>query len=162
MLESMTVEEADAIKRPPIFVYGDDCLLHILRVLRKYKISSVAIISKGTEQLIGNISASDLKFFLNEYKRGIHSLQDMLTKPVSLFLSLLLSEDGLKRGRDRFPFFEVNSSTSVATTIKKLLATKTHMVWVVDSIEPLRLSGVISMTDIIKTLFKACPRDDTY
>lgn len=56
-------------------------------------------------------------------------------------------------GRDSYPVFEVSHSTTVRTAMQKLLATKTHRIWVVA--ENGHLEGVISLTDIIRYLCKS-------
>ncbi len=48
--------------------------------------------------------------------------------------------------------FDVTQDATVEKVVQKLIATKTHRIWVVD--ERSHLEGVISMTDIIRYLCK--------
>jgi CBS domain containing-hemolysin-like protein len=67
---------------------------------------------------------------------------------------LALSQKGLENaGQDSYPVFDVNSSVTLEKVMQKLLATKTHRIWVVD--EQSQLEGVLSMTDIIRYLCKS-------
>ncbi len=52
------------------------------------------------------------------------------------FISIILSERGMENGKDSFPVFYVNPYSTLAHTVSKLVATKAHRVWVVESASP--------------------------
>jgi len=52
------------------------------------------------------------------------------------FISVILSERGVENGKDSFPVFHVNPYSTLAHTVAKLVATRSHRVWVVESASP--------------------------
>jgi hypothetical protein len=52
------------------------------------------------------------------------------------FISVILSERGVERGRDSFPVFHVSPYSTLAHTVAKLVATQSHRMWVVESASP--------------------------
>lgn len=67
----------------------------------------------------------------------------------SNFVSLALSQKGLEHhGQDRYPVFDVGLQSKIAVVMQKLLCTRVHRIWVVN--EANKLTGVVSMTDIIR------------
>jgi predicted transcriptional regulator len=62
---------------------------------------------------------------------------------------MVLSQQGLEnQGRDRVPLIDVSLDSTLSYSIKKILATKVHRVWLVDSEH--RPQGVLSLTDVIR------------
>ncbi|CAH1762086.1 4661_t:CDS:10 [Entrophospora sp. SA101] len=107
---------------------------------------SVAIIdSEG--MLIGNISMTDVKYIIRSYS---HSL---MWKTCQKFVSHVRSIQGLEDGQDRYPVFDVRTTSTLGYTIAKLTATKAHRVWVVD--EKMKAVGVVSLTDILGVFAQA-------
>lgn len=69
----------------------------------------------------------------------------MLTKSTSLpllrsscihFISVILSERGMNDGKDSYPVFHINPYSTLAHTVAKLVATRSHRMWVVDAPSP--------------------------
>lgn len=82
-------------------------------------ISSLAVVDNHSN-VIGNISTVDVK---------------LLTKSTSLpllqntcihFISVILSARGLVEGKDSFPVFYVTPTSTLAHTVAKMVATKSH------------------------------------
>lgn len=69
----------------------------------------------------------------------------LLTKSTSLpllngtcihFISMILSERGVADGKDSFPVFHVSPYSTLAHTVAKLVATRSHRMWIVDAPSP--------------------------
>lgn len=56
--------------------------------------------------------------------------------------------------KDRLPVFDVRLNTTLGFTVAKLLATKSHRVWVIDERE--RAIGVVSLTDVMRCIGSKC------
>jgi len=52
------------------------------------------------------------------------------------FISVILSTRGMNDGKDSFPVFHVSPYSTLAHTVAKLVATKSHRMWVVESPSP--------------------------
>ena len=72
----------------------------------------------------------------------------LLWKTCSQFVSHIRTQQGIADGQDRLPVFDVHQETSLGFTIAKLLATKSHRVWVTDANH--KSTGVVALTDIIR------------
>ncbi|WEW55400.1 cell separation during budding [Emydomyces testavorans] len=112
-----------------ISINGDRPLCHALELMNNEGISSVAVVDNQFN-VVGNISVVDVK---------------LLTKSTSLpllrdtcihFISVILSTRGLNEGKDSFPVFHVNPQSTLAHTVAKLVATKSHRMWVTDPQSP--------------------------
>ncbi|CCF55908.1 hypothetical protein KAFR_0A04730 [Kazachstania africana CBS 2517] len=143
-----------------ISIHGDEQLIMALLRMHNEKISSIAIVD-SSNTLIGNISVTDVKHLTNT------SQYHLLTNTCRHFISIILNKRGLENGgKDSFPIFHVYPSSSLARTIAKLVATKSHRLWVVkpsnESEESIdydgnkkktgKLVGVVSLTDILNIL----------
>lgn len=88
------------------------------------RISSIAVIDKQ-DNLLGNISVTDVKHVTRT------SQYPLLHKTCRHFISVILNSRGLETGKDSFPIFHVYPSSSLARTLAKLVATKSHRLWIV-------------------------------
>ena len=52
------------------------------------------------------------------------------------FISVILNERGVEKGQDTFPVFYVNPYSTLAHTVAKLVATRSHRMWIVESASP--------------------------
>lgn len=52
--------------------------------------------------------------------------------------------------QDRIPVFDVRLDTTLGFAVAKLLATKSHRVWVIDERE--KAIGVVSLTDVMRAI----------
>lgn len=107
-----------------ISVFGDDPLIHALVKMNTEKISSIAVVDHHLN-LLGNISVTDVKFVTKS------SQSALLHKTCLHFVSVILNHRGIEDGKDSFPIFHVYSTSSLARTIAKLVATKSHRLWIV-------------------------------
>ncbi|KAL6453269.1 SDS24 Protein SDS23 [Candida maltosa Xu316] len=110
----------------PITIYEDQLLIDALHKMFNERVSSLAVIDRS-RTLIGNISIVDVKNVTSSQK------SHLLFKSVLNFISYNLSQKGIEEGQDQFPIFHVNNQTSLGRVIAKLVATKSHRLWIVDS-----------------------------
>lgn len=92
-------------------------------------LTSVAVVDNGSN-VVGNISTADVKLLTNA------ASAPLLQSSCMHFISVILNERGVERGRDPFPVFHVNPYSSLAHTVAKLVATRSHRMWVVDPSSP--------------------------
>jgi CBS domain-containing protein len=92
-------------------------------------LTSVAVVDQGLN-VVGNISTADVKHLTNA------ASLPLLKNSCMNFISVILSERGMEHGRDSFPVFHVNPYSTLGHTVAKLVATKSHRMWVVESASP--------------------------
>ncbi|KAG7900463.1 hypothetical protein KL907_004581 [Ogataea polymorpha] len=107
-----------------ISIYGDQLLIEALVKMHDLMISSLAVVDRNN-QLLGNISVTDVKLVSKSSK------SDLLYKSCLHFISVILNSRGLENGKDSFPIFHVTTSSSLARTMAKLVATQSHRLWIV-------------------------------
>lgn len=146
-----------------ISIFGDEPLLNALVKMNNDKISSIAVVDHHFN-LLGNISVTDVKFVTKS------SQSSLLQKSCLHFISIILNHRGIEDGKDSFPIFHVYPTSSLGRTVAKIVATKSHRLWVVQPYssqnnsnpeslsQPLtpesegragKLIGVVSLTDIL-------------
>ncbi|KAB5533578.1 hypothetical protein GE09DRAFT_364299 [Coniochaeta sp. 2T2.1] len=112
-----------------VAVNADAPLADALTLMSTEGLSSVAVVDAGLN-VVGNISTADVRLLTNAASLP-------LLKNTSLhFVSVILSERGVERGRDSFPVFYVTPASTLAHTVAKLVATQSHRMWVVESASP--------------------------
>jgi CBS domain-containing protein len=92
-------------------------------------LSSIAVVDNGYN-VTGNISTVDVKHLTSTSSAPL--LQDTCMH----FISVILSERGVEEGRDPFPVFHVNPYSTLAHVVAKLMATRSHRMWVVEGASP--------------------------
>lgn len=92
-------------------------------------LSSVAVVD-STYNVVGNISTADVRLLTNA------ASLPLLENSCLHFVSVILNERGMEKGKDSFPVFYVNPYSTLAHTVAKLVATKSHRMWVVESASP--------------------------
>ncbi|KAH7583195.1 Protein SDS23 [Nakaseomyces glabratus] len=107
-----------------ISIQGEEPLIMALYKMHKERISSIAVIDPQGN-LIGNISVTDVKHVTRT------SQYPLLHKTCRHFISVILNSRGLETGKDSFPIFHVYPTSSLARTLAKLVATKSHRLWIV-------------------------------
>ncbi|CAG8480154.1 14717_t:CDS:10 [Acaulospora morrowiae] len=135
-----SIHDLDIGKIFVISAQADSFVIDALTMMNENKISSIAIVD-DEGRLLGNISMTDVKYILRNYN---HSL---MWRTCQQFVSHVRSRQGLEDGQDRYPVFDVRLTSTLGYTIAKLIATKSHRVWVVD--ERTHAIGVVSLTDIL-------------
>lgn len=92
-------------------------------------LSSVAVID-STSNVVGNISSADVRHLTNS------ASLPLLSSSCLQFITVILTERGTEKGKDSFPVFHVNPYSTLAHTVAKLVATRAHRMWVVESASP--------------------------
>lgn len=108
----------------PISIFGDQSLIEALMIMHNLKMSSLAVVDRNYH-LLGNISVTDVRLVSTSSK------SELLYKSCLHFISIILNSRGLENGKDSFPIFHVTSHTSLGRAIAKLVATKSHRLWIV-------------------------------
>lgn len=113
-----------------ISINADRPLADALTLMNNEGLTSVAVVDNG-QNVVGNISTTDV-----EHLTSVTSFP-LLHSSCMHFISVILTERGVEEGRDSFPVFYVNSHSTLAHTVAKLVATRSHRMWVVDVASPL-------------------------
>lgn len=92
-------------------------------------LTSVAVVDNGLN-VTGNISTADVRHLTTA------ASLPLLQSTCMHFISVILSERGVEKGRDSFPVFYVNPYSTLASAVAKLVATNSHRLWVVESASP--------------------------
>jgi CBS domain-containing protein len=104
-------------------------LIDALTLLMDEGVSSLAILDNG-RNVIGNISTVDVKLLTKS------SSLPLLRNTCIHFISVILSTRGMNEGKDSFPVFHVTPMNTLAHTVAKLVATRSHRMWVTEPISP--------------------------
>ncbi|PGH27567.1 hypothetical protein AJ80_00809 [Polytolypa hystricis UAMH7299] len=112
-----------------ICINGDKPLSQALELMNSEGISSLAVVDNQLN-VIGNISVVDVKLLTKS------SSLPLLDNTCTHFISVILSTRGINEGRDSFPVFYVNPQSTLAHTVAKLVATKSHRMWMTDPQSP--------------------------
>ncbi|KAK4124136.1 hypothetical protein N657DRAFT_377601 [Parathielavia appendiculata] len=107
----------------------DRPLTDALLLMHNEGLTSVAVVDQGLN-VVGNISTADVKHLTNA------TSLPLLKNSCMNFISVILSERGMEHGRDSFPVFHVNPYSTLGHTVGKLVATRSHRMWVVESASP--------------------------
>ncbi|KAF7597492.1 cell separation during budding [Aspergillus hancockii] len=105
--------------REVISINGDKPLSDALQVMNNEGISSVAVVDNHSN-VVGNISVTDVKLLTRS------SSLPLLHNTCTHFISVILSARGLVDGKDSFPVFHVNPGSTLAHTVAKVVATRSH------------------------------------
>ncbi|CAN9289270.1 unnamed protein product [Alternaria alternata] len=128
-LYSQLIKDLNLGSKTVLAINGDKPLAAALELMNNEGVSSLPVLD-AQNNVIGNISHVDVR---------------LLTKSTSLpllrsscihFISVILSERGVNDGKDSFPVFHVNPFSTLAHTVAKLVATRSHRMWVVDAPSP--------------------------
>ncbi|KAG0668712.1 cell separation during budding [Maudiozyma exigua] len=116
-----------------ISINGEEPLIMGLYKMFVERISSIAVVD-NQYNLIGNISVTDVKHVTRT------SQYPLLHKTCRHFISIILNSRGLETGKDSFPIFHVYPNSSLARTLAKLVATRSHRLWIVQPPESINNS----------------------
>ncbi|KEY64746.1 hypothetical protein S7711_05398 [Stachybotrys chartarum IBT 7711] len=112
-----------------ISINSDAPLSDALRLMNDEGLTSVAVVDNG-QNVVGNISTRDVRHLTST------ASAPLLGASCMHFISYILNEKGVEKGRDAVPVFHVTPYSTLAHTVAKLVATKSHRMWVVDSGSP--------------------------
>ncbi|KAG5960722.1 hypothetical protein E4U58_004567, partial [Claviceps cyperi] len=110
-----------------------------LALMNDEGLTSIAVVDSG-QNVVGNISTKDVRHLTTT------SSAPLLSDSCMHFLSVILNERGVEKGRDAFPIFYVTPLSTLAHVVGKLTATRSHRMWIV---EPLSPSPSVPATPVI-------------
>ncbi|CAK7266262.1 cell separation during budding [Sporothrix epigloea] len=128
-LYTATLRDLELGSKEIIAINADRPLSDALSLMHSEGLTSVAVVDNGLN-VVGNISTRDV-----QHLTSVTSFP-LLQSSCMHFISVILSERGVEEGRDSFPVFHVNPHSTLAHTVAKLVATRSHRVWVVESPSP--------------------------
>lgn len=129
-----------------VAINGDKPLSDALRLMHDEGITSLPVLDSHSN-VVGNISHVDVRVGLiytasalcyadrNQLLTDTSSIP-LLSSSCIHFISVILSERGLADGKDSFPVFHVAPFSTLAHTVAKLCATRSHRMWIVDAPSP--------------------------
>ncbi|MCJ1308655.1 cell separation during budding [Agyrium rufum] len=112
-----------------IYINGDRPLQEALKLMDTEGVTSLAVLD-SSHNVIGNISTSDVQLLTKA------SSAPLLENTCIHFISIILSTRGLTDGKDSFPVFYISPYSTLAHTVAKLVATRSHRMWIVESPSP--------------------------
>ncbi|KAL1996918.1 hypothetical protein VTN49DRAFT_7783 [Thermomyces lanuginosus] len=108
-----------------VSIHGDKPLFQALQLMNDEGVSSLPVLDHQSN-VIGNISTVDVKLLTKS------SSLPLLHNTCVHFISVILSSRGLKDGKDSFPVFYVTPNSTLAHTVAKMVATRSHRLWITD------------------------------
>ncbi|KIV96841.1 hypothetical protein PV10_00658 [Exophiala mesophila] len=112
-----------------ISINGDRPLAEALTLLLNEGVSSLAVVDHN-HNVVGNISNVDVKLLTKS------SSLPLLRNTCIHFITVILSTRGMYEGKDSFPVFHVTPLSTLAHTVAKLVATKSHRMWITEPVSP--------------------------
>ncbi|KAK7746015.1 cell separation during budding [Cytospora paraplurivora] len=112
-----------------IAINADAPLAEALVLMSTEGLTSIAVVDNGLN-VVGNISTADVRLLTSA------ASLPLLQSTCMHFITVILSERGMNEGRDSVPVFYVNPYQTLAHTVAKLVATRSHRMWVVESASP--------------------------
>lgn len=128
-LHNRSLKELDLGSHSVISINGDRPLKDALLLMHSEGITSLPVLDNH-KNVIGNISHVDIKLLTNT------SALPLLDSSCIHFITVILSERGMNDGQDSYPVFHVNPTSTLAHTVAKLVATRSHRMWMVDAPSP--------------------------
>ncbi|KAK9248334.1 hypothetical protein V1506DRAFT_529658 [Lipomyces tetrasporus] len=126
-LFQMSLQELGIGSNSVISIAGDKLVIEALEKMHNESVSSLAVVDSD-RNLLGNISIVDVKHLTKS--TSAHLLQATCLQ----FLTVILTDRGLENGgKDSYPVFHVTPLSTLAHTIAKLVATKSHRMWIVQA-----------------------------
>ncbi|KAF1988364.1 hypothetical protein K402DRAFT_419695 [Aulographum hederae CBS 113979] len=123
------LKDLDVGSQHVIAINGDKPLTDALEIMYNEGITSLPIIDNQAN-VLGNISHVDVRLLTKT------TSFPLLRSSCIHFISVILSERGVDDGKDSFPVFHVSPYSTLAHTVAKLVATRSHRMWIVDSPSP--------------------------
>ncbi|KAK9723401.1 cell separation during budding [Basidiobolus ranarum] len=143
-LFSKKLPELKIGKSEVVSINMDRPVVDAMALLIRSGLSSIAVIDQS-DHVLGNISLSDVKQYIQKNYR-----QSVLHGSCIQFVSQIRMDQGLEHGADHAPIYDVPPEATLHHTVAKMLATKSHRIWVADSNgHPV---GVVSLTDVLRLL----------
>ncbi|KAF2166332.1 hypothetical protein M409DRAFT_66782 [Zasmidium cellare ATCC 36951] len=128
-LYQLTLKELQLGAKEVLAINGDKPLADALRLMHSEGITSLPVLDQQ-RNVVGNISHVDVRLLTDT------SAIPLLSGTCIHFISVILSERGMMDGKDSYPVFHVTHWSTLAHTVAKLCATRSHRMWIVDAPSP--------------------------
>ncbi|QIX00194.1 hypothetical protein AMS68_005711 [Peltaster fructicola] len=112
-----------------ISINGDRPVSEALLLMHHEGVTSLPVLD-AHRNVVGNISHVDVRLLTDT------SSIPLLSSSCIHFISVILSERGMEDGKDAYPVFYVSPYSTLAHTVAKLCATRSHRMWLVDEPSP--------------------------
>lgn len=150
-----------SLNLPSLYLYtaviaakASDLVLDVMRLMSDEGVSSVAIIEEENGSLLSAVSVTDIGKIVAPSQSN-----QILSTPLSQFVTLIKEPDGSTDGADKYPVYSVPPSSTLLYAIQKVMATNAHRLFVTDESQVLspnftgptgtNLSGIVSIVDIL-------------
>ena len=140
----MSVAEAGVIQTQVISVDPDASVMQALFLMINESVSSVAILEGS--KLVGSISMTQVKHILAEkggWKRIFERCDNAFRKE-------RIEQSDLRSGEAVAPNYTIQSECTVIRAMEKMVATRSHRVWVVA--DSGHIIGLVSLSSLMKLL----------
>lgn len=128
-LYALHLKELELGTREVLSINGDKPLSDALLLMLHEGISSLPVLD-SQKNVVGNISHVDVRLLTDT------SAIPLLSGSCIHFIGVILSERGMEDGKDSYPVFHVTPFSTLAHTVAKLCATRSHRMWIVDAPSP--------------------------
>ncbi|EMC99950.1 hypothetical protein BAUCODRAFT_356776 [Baudoinia panamericana UAMH 10762] len=128
-LYACSLQELGLGAKQVLAINGDKPLADALRLMHNEGISSIPVLD-SQRNVVGNISHVDVRLLTDT------SSIPLLSSSCIHFISVILSERGMWDGKDSYPVFYVTPVSTLAHTVSKLCATRSHRMWIVQPPSP--------------------------
>ncbi|KAK3622989.1 cell separation during budding [Elasticomyces elasticus] len=128
-LYSLSLKELELGNQDMVAINGDKPLSDALRLMHAEGITSLPVLDNNSN-VVGNISHVDVRLLTDT------SSIPLLGMTCIHFIGVILSERGMWDGQDSYPVFHVTPFSTLAHTVAKLCATRSHRMWIVDAPSP--------------------------
>ncbi|KAK0936738.1 cell separation during budding [Friedmanniomyces endolithicus] len=124
-LYPMSLKELGLGAQHMVAINGDKPLADALRLMHGEGITSLPVLDNHSN-VVGNISHVDVRLLTDT------SSIPLLSNTCIHFIGVILSERGMWDGKDSYPVFHVTPLSTLAHTVAKLCATRSHRMWIVE------------------------------
>ncbi|TKA68693.1 hypothetical protein B0A55_08086 [Friedmanniomyces simplex] len=128
-LYALSLKELGLGAQHMVAINGDKPLADALRLMHDQGITSLPVLDNNSN-VVGNISHVDVRLLTDT------SSIPLLSSSCIHFIGVILSERGMWDGKDSYPVFHVTPFSTLAHTVAKLCATRSHRMWIVDAPSP--------------------------
>ncbi|PSK54015.1 Protein sds23 [Elsinoe australis] len=128
-LHALSLKNLELGSHNVLSINGDQPLKEALLLIHTMGISSLPVLD-AQKNVVGNISHVDAQLLTTT------AALPLLDSSCTHFITVILSERGMVNGRDSYPVFHVVPQSTLAHTVAKLVATRSHRMWIVESPSP--------------------------
>ncbi|KAK4542394.1 hypothetical protein LTR36_006851 [Oleoguttula mirabilis] len=128
-LYARSIKELELGAKEVLAINGDKTVADALRLMHSEGVTSIPVLDSN-KHVCGNISHVDVRLLTDT------SAIPLLSSSCIHFISVILSERGMRDGKDSYPIFHVTPFSTLAHTVAKLCATRSHRMWIVDAPSP--------------------------